>query len=86
MPIAVEAVPPAQFAAWIKAKGGTLPTSVKPSAALIPQPGAADSAVKASEGNAAAAVTGPGENATLVAPVTTQGATGNPAGAGNAGH
>ena len=25
MPIAVEAVPPAQFAAWVKAKGGTMP-------------------------------------------------------------
>ena len=40
MPIAVEAVPPAQFAAWVKAKGGTLPGRIAPSSAVIPQPGA----------------------------------------------
>ena len=86
MPIAVEAVPPAQFAAWVKAKGGTMPTPGKPSAALIPQAGAAGSAPKVAQGNAAAAVAGPAENATVAAPVITQGATGNPAGAGQAGH
>ncbi|WP_174286535.1 cytochrome c oxidase subunit II, partial [Sphingomonas bacterium] len=86
MPIAVEAVPPAQFAAWVKAKGGTMPTPGKPSSALIPQAGAAESAPKATEGNAAAAVSGPTVPATTTAPVITQGATGNPAGAGQAGH
>jgi cytochrome c oxidase subunit 2 len=30
MPIAVEVVPPAQFAAWVAAKGGTMPNQVKP--------------------------------------------------------
>ena len=41
MPIAVEAVPPAEFAAWIKAKGGKMPANPNaPSTALIPQPGA----------------------------------------------
>ncbi|MGJ3628394.1 hypothetical protein AB5I41_18195 [Sphingomonas sp. MMS24-JH45] len=40
MPIAVEAVTPAQFAAWVRAKGGTMPTpgKAKPTVA-IPQPG-----------------------------------------------
>ena len=33
MPIAVEAVPPAQFAAWVRAKGGTMPGQGTPSAA-----------------------------------------------------
>jgi len=84
MPIAVEAVPPAQFAAWVKAKGGTMPTPGKPSDKVIPQPGAAGSAVKAAEGNAADAATGPTENVTTAAPTSSQGATGNPA-TGNAG-
>ncbi|HEV2079994.1 MAG TPA: cytochrome c oxidase subunit II, partial [Allosphingosinicella sp.] len=30
MPIAVEVVPPAQFAAWVASKGGTMPGQVKP--------------------------------------------------------
>jgi cytochrome c oxidase subunit 2 len=38
MPIAVEAVPPAQFAAWVRAKGGTMPGQARaangPAAAL----------------------------------------------------
>jgi cytochrome c oxidase subunit 2 len=75
MPIAVEAVPPAEFAAWVKAKGGTPAGAAKPSTAAPAQPGAA-----------AANVTGPVENATVAAPTTNQSATGNPAGAGNAGH
>lgn len=32
MPIAVEVVPPAQFAAWVASKGGTMPASAKPAA------------------------------------------------------
>jgi cytochrome c oxidase subunit 2 len=87
MPIAVEAVSPAVFAAWIQAKGGTMPGAAKPSAAVIPQPGADGSEAKQAEGNAADAATGPVDNAaTSAAPTTTQGATGNPAGPGNAGH
>ncbi len=85
MPIAVEAVPPAQFAAWVKAKGGTMPTPGKASDKVIPQPGADGSAAKAGEAAAASNTTGPVENATVAAPATTQGATSNPAGAGNAG-
>jgi len=86
MPIAVEAVPPAQFAAWVKAKGGTMPTPGTPSNKVIPQPGADGSAADATMTNAAdAATTGPTENATTAAPVSTQGATANPGGTGNAG-
>ncbi|TXC72055.1 cytochrome c oxidase subunit II [Sphingomonas ginsenosidivorax] len=85
MPIAVEAVPPAQFAAWVRAKGGTMPTPGKASDKVIPQPGADGSAAKVDEAAAASNTTGPVENATTAAPATTQGATSNPAGAGNAG-
>ena len=85
MPIAVEAVTPAQFAAWIRAKGGTMPTPGAASDKVIPQPGADGSAAKAEEGAATANATGPVENATTAAPATTQGASGNPSAAGNAG-
>ena len=84
MPIAVEAVPQAQFAAWVRAKGGSMPTPGKASDKVIPQPGAEGSAAKQAEGNAADAATGPVENVTTTAPTTSQGATGNPA-TGNAG-
>ena len=84
MPIAVEAVPPAQFAAWVRAKGGTMPTPGKASDKVIPQPGAEGSAARQAEGNAADAATGPVENVTTTAPTSSQGATGNPA-TGNAG-
>ncbi len=84
MPIAVEAVSPAQFAAWVKAKGGTMPGTKAPSDKVIPQPGAEGSATKQAEAKAADAVTGPVTNATTAAPTTSQGATGNPA-TGNAG-
>ena len=85
MPIAVEAVPPAQFAAWVKAKGGTMPTPGKASDKVIPQPGADGSAAKVEEAAETANATGPVENVTTTAPATSQGATSNPAGAGNAG-
>ncbi|KTW11519.1 cytochrome C oxidase subunit II [Sphingomonas sanguinis] len=87
MPIAVQAVSPAQFAAWIAAKGGKMPGAATPSAAVIPQPGAEGSAAEATQANAAEAVTGPADNAATPAQSSTsaQGATGNPAGPGNAG-
>ena len=75
MPIAVEAVPPAEFAAWVKAKGGSMPGSVKPSDKVIPQPGADGSAAKVEEAAETANATGPVENVTTAAPATTQGAT-----------
>ena len=85
MPIAVEAVPPAQFAAWVRAKGGTMPTPGRASDAVIPQPGADNSAAAAAEAESAANLLGPTENATTVAPTSPQGATGNPGGVGEAG-
>ena len=76
MPIAVEAVPPAEFAAWVKAKGGTMPTPGQPSNKVIPQPGAdaADATATTPEGivptsNSAL------ENSTATPPIVTQGAT-----------
>ena len=80
MPITVEAVSPAVFAQWVKAKGGTMPSG-KPAAVVaatqtLPETGAAFEA-----GNS----TAPIDNATEQAPTVTQGATANPAGAGNAG-
>ena len=81
----VEAVTPAQFAAWIRAKGGTMPTPGAASDKVIPQPGADGSAAKAEENAATANATGPVENAATAAPATIQGASGNPSAAGNAG-
>ncbi|MDP1028539.1 cytochrome c oxidase subunit II [Sphingomonas sp. KR1UV-12] len=84
MPIAVEAVSPAQFAAWVRAKGGTMPAAGTPSDKVIPQPGADGSAAKQEAGETTANATGPVENATVAAPTSPQGATNNPA-TGNAG-
>lgn len=39
MPIVVEALPPAQFAAWVKAQGGTMPGEDKPAPAAVAPPG-----------------------------------------------
>ena len=77
MPITVVAVKPEVFAAWVKAKGGTMPGAAKPAGA----PAAAAAPAETVTENA----TGPVENATSAAPATNQAATGNPAGAGNAG-
>ena len=90
MPIAVEAVSPAAFARWIAAKGGSMPGSVKPSTAVIPQPGADTSAAAVNAAAATDNATGPVENATTIAPTSpppssAQGATGNPGGTGDAG-
>ncbi len=84
MPIAVEAVAPAQFAAWVRAKGGTMPTPGQASDKVIPQPGANGSAAEQDAAAATANATGPVENATVAAPTSPQGATNNPA-TGNAG-
>lgn len=54
MPIAVEAVPPAEFAAWVKAKGGTMPGEAKPAAAA-PTAAAAPAANAAAPTNTAEA-------------------------------
>ena len=76
MPITVEAVKPEVFAAWVKAKGGTMPGAAKPAVAAPAQPAAVETNTN---------TTGPVENATSAAPATNQAATANPAGAGNAG-
>lgn len=77
MPITVVAVKPAVFAAWVKAKGGTMPAAggAKP----------ADAAATAPAETATENATGPVENATSAAPATNQAAATNVAGAGNAG-
>ncbi|QNE32730.1 cytochrome c oxidase subunit II [Sphingomonas sp. NBWT7] len=85
MPIAVEAVSPAQFAAWIRAKGGKMPTPGQASAAAIPQPGADTSAAANADAAATDNATGPVENATAVPTTSPQGATGNPGGTGDTG-
>lgn len=84
MPITVEAVPPAQFAAWVAARGGHMPSA----AALQPRVSGGLPTVgadAAENGSAAANAAGSVENVTTTAITTNQGATGNPAGAGNAG-
>jgi cytochrome c oxidase subunit 2 len=85
MPIAVEAVPPAEFAAWVKAKGGTMPAAGKPSPNVIPQAGADGSAAKTSGAADATKAAGPTENATIAATTTKQGATAYAGGTGTAG-
>ncbi|NJR77926.1 cytochrome c oxidase subunit II [Sphingomonas corticis] len=85
MPIAVEAVTPAQFAAWVRAKGGTMPTPGKASDAAIPQPGSDNAAGAAAEAAIVDNLTGPTQNVTAVSPTSPQGATGNPGGLGDTG-
>jgi cytochrome c oxidase subunit II len=54
MPIAVEALPPAQFAAWVKARGGQMPGEAAPAAAPAATP-AAPAAAPANDNAAPAA-------------------------------
>lgn len=82
MPIAVEAVDRATFARWVVAKGGHLPGAIVPSDKVIPQPGANGAA----QPSAGSFKTPPaGMNPPTPAAPLTQGATGNPSGAGNPG-
>jgi len=55
MPIAVDVVPPAQFAAWIAAKGGTMPGAKKPAS-----PDATQNSKISNPAPAAGATTAPG--------------------------
>lgn len=81
MPIAVEVVPPAQFAAWVASKGGTMPGAAgaaNPDATSPASPATAGAAAPAAAAAAAATpTTGPTVNATVPAQPTTQGATAN---------
>ena len=87
MPIAVEAVDKATFAAWVAAKGGKPPRfaglgSGTPSSAVIPQPGAANHpSAPANEFKTPPA----GPNPPEAGPAVTRPATANPAGSGNPG-
>jgi len=78
MPIAVEAVPVAQFNQWVLSKGGTL----APPAASAPAPTEQDAANTADASSEATPA--PADNGTEAAVTTNQAATANPAGAGNA--
>jgi len=79
MPIAVEAVSPAEFAQWVASKGGTMP-GAKPA---TPAAGNSTEPAAAAEGNSA---TAPTTNETAAPATTNQAATANPAGAGNTGN
>ncbi len=74
MPIAVEVVPPAQFAAWVASKGGTMPGSAPPrpdSTAISPvTEAAAPAAAQANAGAPAAA-----DPSAIPQPATNQAAT-----------
>ena len=82
MPIAVEVVPPAQFAAWVASKGGTMPGGAQAASgdetatSPITNPGATDDVVNTA--GAAGTATSPDPsnivNATSTAPVSSQGA------------
>ncbi|MES2444829.1 MAG: cytochrome c oxidase subunit II [Pseudomonadota bacterium] len=78
MPITVEAVSPQVFAAWVKAKGGTMPVPGKPSGAAPAQPGHDSADDTSTPANGA----GPVENVTVAPATTNQAATANP-GAGS---
>ena len=84
MPIAVEAVPPAQFAAWVRAKGGTMPGPAHLSNKVIPQPGAASAPSR--DATTAAPAAGPNPTDISTPAPVNQRATGNGPGLGNAGH
>ena len=70
MPIAVEVVPEAQFAAWVASKGGTMPAAGGPAApdsiaispntpSAVPPPAAAPQGATAPKGNAPPPVPAP---------------------------
>lgn len=52
MPLVVEALPPAQFEAWVKAQGGTMPGADKPAPAAAAAPGQSVAAPVAPAGTA----------------------------------
>ncbi|URW74975.1 cytochrome c oxidase subunit II [Sphingomonas donggukensis] len=80
MPITVEAVSPQQFAAWVAAKGGTMPGAAAPAASgADATDDTATPATAAVPGNAAV------ENATVTAETTNQAATANNGAGGNPG-
>jgi cytochrome c oxidase subunit 2 len=85
MPVAVEVLPPAQFAAWVRSKGGTLPNEARPTSsdATVNSPleNATPARALTNTAGSGATETTPdlGDNrvvdVTTKAPVSTQGAT-----------
>ena len=83
MPIAVEVVPPAQFAAWVASKGGTMPGAAKPASSDATQnqpatsPAAKPDLVPTAGGSATETSPEPSNISAGTArpPVSTQGAT-----------
>ena len=82
MPIAVEVLPPAQFAAWVASKGGTMPGAAKPTSSDATQNSPISNAAPAditntSGGSATATSPEPSNvvNAVGTAPTSSQGAT-----------
>ena len=79
MPIAVEVVPPAQYAAWVASKGGTMPGAAKPTSSDATQnsPIANPDLVPTAGGSATETSPEPSNvtDATARPPVSTQGAT-----------
>ena len=78
MPIAVEVVPPAQFAAWVASKGGTMPGHGKPASpdatanSPVSNPGAPAPAVTAPGGGTSATPTPTNVSAGTAAPTATR--------------
>jgi cytochrome c oxidase subunit 2 len=81
MPIAVEVLPPAQYAAWIRSKGGTLPNEARPtsSEATVNSPISNPGQTNTAGSGATETTPDLGDNrvvdVTTTAPVSTQGAT-----------
>ena len=80
MPIAVEAVSPAQFAAWIRAKGGSMPGAKPANATVAPPTTPAGNPADAANPPAG---TGPVTNTTAAPATSSQSATANPAAVGS---
>jgi len=81
MPIAVEVMPPAQFAAWVASKGGTMPGEVQPTSsdATVNSPISNPAVEPAAGGSATETSPAPTGvvDATATPPVSEQGATQN---------
>jgi cytochrome c oxidase subunit 2 len=81
MPIAVEVLPPAQFAAWVRSKGGTLPSEARPTSSDATVNSPISNPQGAATAGSGATETTPdlGDNrivnVTTTAPVSSQGAT-----------
>lgn len=82
MPIAVEAVSPAQFAAWVKAKGGTMGGAPAGADGQTVAPPSTPAGNPADAANPPAG-TGPVTNDAATPPTTSQPATANPAAVGS---